>query len=70
MDEPEHELKPTNNMKETVIDGVTLTGNLEWIERNAILSMNQDNSELRPFLFQKERLENRFQLNRRGHYGN
>lgn len=70
LDEPANELKPTNNMEETVIDGLTLVGNLEWIKRNTVVSRNQDNNELRPFLFQKERLENRFQLNRRCHYGN
>ena len=57
-------------MKETVIDGLTLMGKLEWIKRKSIVSINQDNTELRTFLFQKERLENRFQLNRRGRYGN
>ena len=70
INEANGKLCPSSNMEETVIDGLTLTGNLEWIERKPIVSMYQDNNELRPFLFQKERLENRFQLNRRGHYGN
>lgn len=68
--EAEGELRPSYNMEETVLDGLKLIGSLEWIERKSIVSINQDNNELRPFIFQKEKLENRFQLNRRGHYGN
>ena len=60
----------SNKMEETVIDGLTLVGNLEWIERTTIVSVYKDNNKLRPFIFQKERLENRFQSNRRAHYDN
>lgn len=70
LNEADGEVKPSINKEETVIDGLKLIGNLEWIERKSIISMYQDNIELRPFLLQKERLENRFQLDRRGHYGN
>ena len=70
INETDGKLCPSTNMEETVIDGLTLTGNIQWIERKNITSIYKDNNELRPFLFQKERLENRFQLNRRSHYGN
>jgi len=70
MNEVDGEMRPSSNIGETVIDGLRLNGNLEWIERKTIMSINQNDNELRPFLFQKERLENRFQLNRRDHYGN
>ena len=63
-------MRPSSNIEETVIDGLRLNGNLEWNERKTFLSINQNDNELRPFLFQKERLENRFQVNRRSHYGN
>lgn len=64
-------LKPSANIKETVIDGLSLSGKLEWIERK----QKTDNSNLRPFLQQIDRLENRFDINstkltKRGHYGN
>ncbi|NLK98084.1 MAG: hypothetical protein GX272_08415 [Epulopiscium sp.] len=70
MNEVDGEMRPSSNIGETVIDGLRLNGNLGWIERKPIMSVNQNDTELRPFLFQKERLENRFQLNRRSHYGN
>ena len=70
MNEVDGEMRPSSNIGETVIDGLRLNGNLGWIERKPIMSVNQNDTELRPFLFQKGRLENRFQLIRRSHYGN
>lgn len=59
----------SNNTEETVIDGLTAIKPLEWIERKST-RIYHDNNELRPFLFQKDRLENRFRLKGRDHYGN
>ena len=75
LNESNHELKPSINIDESVIDGLTLLGDMGWIERNLIiLSNNIDSQNLRPFLQQIERLENRFEintkLNKRGRYGN
>ena len=76
LNESNNEVKPSKNKEETVIAGLSLIGNLEWIERNSVRNDKSKNTNLRPFLQQIERLENRFEINRytklnkRGRYGN
>ncbi len=74
IDEANNELKPSINIEDSVIDGLKLLGDLEWIERKSVVTYRESESNLRPFLQQIERLENRFEINnkldRSGHYGN
>ena len=64
LSEKENVCSPSDNVEKTTIDGLKLLGNLEMIERKTILSTKNDDNNLRPFLKQIKRLENRFEINR------
>lgn len=64
LNETNKETKPSLNIENTVISGLTLLGKLEWIERKPILLTKIDNENLRPFLQQIDKLENRFAINK------